>query len=357
VENRWLLYFHSIFGFVFLKENGHKAYVTWWWHHCDVIKLAINLEQANSTHVAYGQCASTCLSAFLACVWRESAGNYTQSLLWVGQGTAGAASTVVWEVVAPLLAMESSPAEPRRGPRSLGWPKEEHWKNENPTACTGSETATKLQTACTGVAGLILLGRAQIEGEMSSSPTWIAMAGNERGRWRACRGGSGQQFPCGVRQPWEGGWEHENGREFHLPISYCKAKTGDSLWTVPGQRMGTSVAVGWPRARRDLEGECRGELGLTAARRWETDARRVPLLYIGRADLEITSNLAKNGVGGDLFPSSRESWLETTGDVCRKYLKKSLEMVALSTQPGREPTRSRWPLNRIFSFFITHNLR
>jgi hypothetical protein len=161
----------------------------------------------------------------------------------------------------------------------------------------------------------------QIEGEMSSSPMWIAMAGNERGRWRACRGGSGQQFPCGVRQPWEGGWEHENGQEFHLPISYCKAKTGDSLWTVPGQRTGTSVAVGWPRARRDLEGECRGELGLTAARRWETDARRVHLLHIGRADLEITSNLAKNGVGGDLFSSSRETCLETTGDVCIKYLK------------------------------------
>jgi hypothetical protein len=46
----------------------------WWWHHCDVIKLAINLEQANSTHGAYGQCALTCVSAFLACVWRESAG-------------------------------------------------------------------------------------------------------------------------------------------------------------------------------------------------------------------------------------------------------------------------------------------
>jgi hypothetical protein len=73
----------------------------------------------------------------VSCIRAEgSAGNYTQSLLWVGQGTAGAASTgvAVWEAVALLLAMESSPAEPRRGPRSLGWPKGEHRETEDTTA-------------------------------------------------------------------------------------------------------------------------------------------------------------------------------------------------------------------------------
>jgi hypothetical protein len=332
MENRWLLYFHSIFGFVFLKKNGHKAYVRWWCHHCDVIKLAINLEQANSTHMA-SVLRRVCQRFLHACGGKAQG---TTRSLCCGLGKARLEQLVpvcgrllrhCWRWKARRRSLEEGLGASVDQKKSTGITRTRRHAQDQKR-----RRSSRVQTACTGVAGLILLGRAHIEGEMSSSPTWIAMAGNERGRWRACRAGSGQQFPCGVRQPWEGGWEHENGREFHLPISYCKAKTGDSLWTVPGQRTGTSVAVGWPRARRDLEGECRGELGLTAARRWETDARRVPLLHIGRADLEITSNLAKNGVGGDLFPSSRETW------------------------PRAHEAETTFVQN-FFSFFITRNLR
>jgi len=41
------------------------------------------------------------------------------------------------------------------------------------------------------------------------------------------------------------------------------------------------------QARRDPKGERRRKLGLTAAQRWETNVRRVPLLHIGVAWLTI----------------------------------------------------------------------